>query len=279
MPAPADQVGRPRHPHLGPAERRRRVRAVQRHELSPDFLREQHDVLVLGAEDDPVPLKVAEVGRRGQRRRRAMARDGDIREVIPAVQRRDPRVLDAEFLHLRVGQEPCFRRFLDGSPVAAPDDPQVRDERQPHEAVRLALHHARVEHLDGVVREPVDRQALAGRPTRRGREPWTSLAGALRHPDQQDHLVARPDRTGVERAHDLEVLARRLQVGRPQQQFLEVPRQEHRGADPFSVLFLGRPGRPHSPGAIPGGQSPPYSMRNAHDRNKPFEAKPRAHAG
>ena len=105
VPAPMDQIGRPRDPHLGPAERRRRVGAMRRHILPVDSLGEEHDVLVFGTEDHPVAIEAAEVGRRGQRGCRAMARDRDVGEVKPAVDRRDPWVLDAEFLQLESGRK------------------------------------------------------------------------------------------------------------------------------------------------------------------------------
>ena len=75
---------------------------MQRREGPADPLREQDHVLVLGAEDDPVPLERAEVGRGRQGRRRAVPRHGHVGEVEPAVERGDPRVLDAELLDLRL---------------------------------------------------------------------------------------------------------------------------------------------------------------------------------
>ena len=111
VPAPVDQVGRPRDPHLGAAERRRRVGSMKRDVLAIDSLREQDHVLVFRTENDPVAIEVAEIGRRGQRGRRAMARDRDISEEKPAVDRRDPRVFDSKFFQARVGQEPDVGDF------------------------------------------------------------------------------------------------------------------------------------------------------------------------
>ncbi len=175
----------------------------------------------------PCRVEVAEVGRRGQCRRRPMARDRDIGEVIPIAERRDPRVLDPELLHRRIGQERDGRHLLDRPAIAAPHHPQVRDERQPHQAVGLALHDPRIEHLDRIIGQPVDRRTFAGHPSRRGREARPSLARTLRHPDQEDHLVPRDDRPRVEDPDHLEVVVRRLQIGRPQQQPLEMPLQQH----------------------------------------------------
>ena len=53
-----------------------------------------------------MPIEALEVGRRGQRGSRAMTRDRDVREVITAVDRRDPRVFDAEFFEVRFGKKP-----------------------------------------------------------------------------------------------------------------------------------------------------------------------------
>ena len=101
VPAPMDQVRRPCDPHLGAAKRRRRVGTMKRDILAIDSLGEQNHVFVLGTENHPVPIEAAEIGRRGQGGRRAMARDGDIGEKKPAVDRRDPRVFDSEFFQAR----------------------------------------------------------------------------------------------------------------------------------------------------------------------------------
>ena len=153
MRPPVDQVRRPRDPHLRPGEGRAADRPVERREGPADLLREQDHVLVLRAEDDPVPLERAEVGRGRQGRRRAVPRHGHVGEIEPAPQRGDPRVLDAVLLHLRLRTERDARDLPHGPPVPAADDPEVRGEGEPDEPVGLAPDHPRID------RRPARRRA------------------------------------------------------------------------------------------------------------------------
>ena len=104
MLAPVHEVRRARDPHLRTAERHGAHRPMQRDVVAVDALGQQHDVFVLGGEDDAVSLEGLEVGRRHQRRHHAVPRHGDIGDVVAIVHRRDPRVFDAELFVLAVRQ-------------------------------------------------------------------------------------------------------------------------------------------------------------------------------
>ncbi len=95
---------------------------MKRDILPIDSLGEQNHVLVFGTENHPVPIEAAEIGRRGQCGRRAMARDGDIREIKPAVDRRDPRIFDTEFFEARIGQETYVGHLRYRASIAATHD-------------------------------------------------------------------------------------------------------------------------------------------------------------
>ncbi len=132
-------------------------------EAPPDRLREEDHILVLGTEDDPVPLKRAEVDRgRPASRRGAMPRHGHIREVEAAVQRGDPRVFDSELLELRLRAERDVGDFPGPRPSPQRTTLQVRDEREPDQAVRLVHDDSRIDRDQFGVGNPVDRQ-FAGR--------------------------------------------------------------------------------------------------------------------
>src|SRR4029079_17393990 len=98
--------------------------------VAADLLREQDHVLILGTEDDAVPVEVAEVRGTGEGRYRAVPRDGYIGEVEPAFERRNPRVLDAKLFPLRVRSKRDPRDFPHGPAVAATNHTQMRDERE-----------------------------------------------------------------------------------------------------------------------------------------------------
>ena len=165
MLSPVDQVRRSCDPHLGPGERRPAHRPVERREGPVDPLREQDHVLVLGTEEDPVPLERAEVGRRRQGRRRAMPRHGYVGKVEPAVERGDPRILNPELLSLCLRAEREARNFPHRPPVPAADDPQVRDEGEPDQPVGLAPDHPWIDRIQLRFGNPVDRQSSQPGPT------------------------------------------------------------------------------------------------------------------
>ena len=123
---------------------------------------------------------------------------------------------------------PLVGETEDGSPaVAEPDDLQVRRERQADQAVGLALHHPGVDRPQLVVRDPVDGQAGLRVPAGQGGVPRPDLARAFRHADEHDDLVAHPDHPRIERADDLEIVARGIHVGGGQQQLLEAAGEDH----------------------------------------------------
>jgi hypothetical protein len=80
---------------------------------------------------------------------------------------------------------------------------------------------AGVEQVDFVVGDPVHREARTGLPARQSRPTRASLARPLGHTHEKDHLVTECDRPRVERADDLEILARRAQVAGPTQTGVE----------------------------------------------------------
>ena len=210
MPAPGDQVGRAGNPHLGRREGGPAVGPVQRHVLMIEPLGKQHDVLVLGRKNDPVPRELAEVFGRGQRRRRPVPRHGHVGEKEPPVDPRDPRIFDAElfprlprhesrpFEHLLADfpadrRGPCCRHSPDGRHGQL-HDPQVRHKSQPHAAGLEKLDDARIDEFDLFLADPVDGQLRAGRKARQCDKPRPHFPRPFGHAHQQHNLSLDLDR-------------------------------------------------------------------------------------
>ena len=178
---------------------------------------------------------------------------------------------------------------LHRSPIAAAHDAQMRDERQPHQAIGLSFDDPRVDHFDLVVSNPVDLQTHAPATSAVAPcSPVALLAGPLGHAHQQNDLAIDHDRAGIEHPDDLEIIAQRREIGRAQEQSFELTFQEHErllprvgdhtqdsgqpirgtgGGERVSTVFLGD--LPHvgtiaNPGDLVGHErrsSSPYRMR------------------
>src|SRR5271165_1338253 len=129
--SPVDDVLGPGNPHLGTAKRSCRAGTVQGHVRPGDRLGKEDDVLVIAAEDSPLTREIAKIRSRGQSRRRPVARDRDVGEIVPTVERGDPWVLDTELFQLRSGNEADVCDLLYGPAITTEYDPQMRAGGEP----------------------------------------------------------------------------------------------------------------------------------------------------
>src|SRR5436190_898474 len=101
---------------------------MQSKEAAFNLLWKEHDILVLGPENNSVPRERSKILGRGQGRRDSVTGDGDVCDVETIVEQGKSRVFDAKFLPQRSWLERSAILLVELQSVRTPQYFEVRDE-------------------------------------------------------------------------------------------------------------------------------------------------------
>src|SRR4051794_7780490 len=127
-----------------------------------------------------------------------MARNRDIRNVVPAIQRRDSWILKAVRLPIMRWQQYRIIYTVDLAPVAASGNAQMRNERQPEQPTLQMPDHARIISFQFFAFNPIDGIAVLGGPIGLSRPACPLLSRPLRDTGENNRFVAMPNHARVE---------------------------------------------------------------------------------